>query len=127
MQIRGPQYGHIYPHVFSRIRHLALNVKSSCCARHFKTGPWDFYPDWVARSLKTAVDALLPGSALRVLCVRVGVLDMGKEVPTRADLRMALEPLRALRGVREVSILDHGLGWDDLFVAKLIWDMMESD
>lgn len=127
VQFSIPQDGHIYPPVFSRMRHLSLNVKFSCCTRRFETGPCDFYPDWVAQSLKTAVDALLPGSALRVLCVRVGVVDMGKEVPTWADLRIALEPLRALRGVREVSILDPGLDWDDLFVAKLIWDMMESD
>lgn len=119
--------GFIYPHVFSRIRYLVLNVKFSCCSRRFKSEPWDFHPDWVAASLKTAVDALLPVSALRGLSVDVECLDMGKQVPTRAEFRIALEPLRALSGIRDVWIWGSGMGWNELFVAKLIWDMMGSD
>ena len=119
-------YGYIYPHVFARIRYLEIDVKFSCCSRRYKVGAWDFHPDWVAASLKTAVDALMPGSALREFAVGFESLDMGKEVPTREDLRVALEPLRALKGILDVWIIGSCLGWDHLFVARLIWDMMES-
>ncbi len=119
--------GLIYPHVFTRIRHLKLDVEFSCCSRQHKCEPWNFRPEWVAAALRKTVKVLAQGGILEELVVEVHTSKIGgREVPTPDAVSVALEPLRAMKRMKDVKIMGPDRSWDMLFVAKLIWDMMAS-
>ncbi|MCJ1365529.1 hypothetical protein MMC16_004652 [Acarospora aff. strigata] len=112
--------GHIYPHVFGRMRYLLLIVKFGCCSRRNKFEPWDFHPEWVAASLREAVDAMLSGGITIDLIVEVDSLNMGRLVPSPTEVKTALEPLLALQKMKRLQIIEYDVTRYGLSVKDLI-------
>jgi len=70
---------------------------------------------------------LAQGGILEELVVEVHTSKIGgREVPTPDAVSVALEPLRAMKRMKDVKIMGPDRSWEMLFVAKLIWDMMAS-
>ncbi len=123
-----PPPGYIYRHALARIRYLRLRVEFSRGSRRTKFEPWNFQADQLAASLKKTVDPLASGTSLKGLTVwlRFPANVRIKRSPSLDEVVTALEPLRALKGVENVMMSGLNIDGEMLFLAKLIWDMMES-